>query len=64
MGFVIDYEQLSGTQNETIVKELSIAGENVLETFQFESIAIRPHGDTEKRSNLGRYGHIPYNKLS
>jgi len=34
MEVVIDYEQLSGTQNETIIKELSIAGDYVLETFQ------------------------------
>jgi hypothetical protein len=35
MEAVVDFEQLSGTQNETVVKELSIAGRNVLETFQF-----------------------------
>ena len=46
--FVIDYEQLNGTQNVTIIKELSIAGESVLETFQFLSpYAMRPHRDTE-----------------
>ena len=49
MEAAIGYEQLSGTQNETIIKELSFAGENVLETFQFLiPYAMRPHGDTEK----------------
>jgi hypothetical protein len=38
MEVVIDYEQLSGTQNETIVKELSIAGEIVFETSVSEFI--------------------------
>ena len=63
MEIVIDYEQLSGTQNETIVKELSIAGRNVLETFQFQSpYAKRPHGDRENGLNWDD-GHIPYNQL-
>ena len=30
---VIEFEQISGTQNETIIKELFIAGKNVLEKF-------------------------------
>jgi len=48
MEVVIDYEQLSGTQNETTIKVLSIAGD-VLETLQFLTpYAMRPHGDTEK----------------
>ena len=56
----IDYEQLSGTRNETIIKELFIAGENVLETFQFLSpYTMRPHGDTENGLNRDD-GHIPY----
>jgi hypothetical protein len=52
MEVVIDYEQLSGSQNETIIKELSIAGDNVVENFQFLSpYAKRPHGDTENGVN-------------
>ena len=33
MEAVVDFEQIFGTQNETVVKELSVAGRNVLETF-------------------------------
>jgi hypothetical protein len=59
MEFVIFYEQLSETQNETIIKELSIAGENVLETFQYLSpYDMRPHGDSENGLNLDD-GYIP-----
>jgi len=64
MEVVIDYEQLSGTQNETIIKEMSIAGDNVLESFQFLSPKVmRPHGNTENGLNWDD-GHIPYNQLS
>jgi hypothetical protein len=60
----VDFEQLSGTQNETIIKELSIAGENVFETFQFLSpYPMRPRGDSENGLNWDD-GHIPYNQLS
>ena len=33
---VIDYEVLRGRQNE-VVKEVSVAAENVIETFHFKS---------------------------
>jgi hypothetical protein len=60
MEVVIDYEQLSVTQTETI-KELSFAGENVLENFQFLSpYAMRPHSDTENGLNW-KDVNIPYN---
>ena len=56
---VVDFEQLSGTQNESFMKEMSTAGRNVLETFQFQSpYAMRPHGDTENGLNWDD-GHIP-----
>ena len=49
---VVDFEQLSGTQNETVIKELSIAGRNDLETFQFQNpYAMRHHGDSENGLN-------------
>ena len=38
MEAVVDFEQLCGTHNETVVKELSIAGRNILETSVSESI--------------------------
>ena len=43
---------------------MSIAGRNVLETFQFQcAYAIRPQGDIENGLNSDD-GHIPYNQLS
>ena len=33
---VIDYEALRGAQNEEIDKDVSVAGENVIETFHFK----------------------------
>ena len=64
MEAVLDFEQLCGTQNETVVKELSIAGHNVFETFQFQiPYAMRPHGNRENGLNWDD-GHIPYNQLS
>jgi hypothetical protein len=64
MEVAIDYEQLRGTENATIIKELSIAGENTLETFQFMSpYAMRPHGDSNYGLNWDD-GHMPYNQLS
>ena len=59
---IIDYEQLSGTQNETVIKELYIAGDNVLGFFQFLCpYGMRPHGDSENDLNWDD-GHIPYNQ--
>ena len=47
-----------------IRKELSIAGRNVLENFQFQSpYAMRPHGDSENGLNWDGV-HILYNQLS
>ena len=49
----LDYEYLMGSQNETAIKELSIAGENVLETFHFQSSYVMiTHGD-EKTVSIG-----------
>ena len=49
MEALVDFEQLIGTQNQTVVMELSISGRNVLETFHFQSpYAMRSHGDSEK----------------
>ena len=60
----VEFEQLSATQKETVVKEMYIAGRNVLETLQFQSpYAVRPHGDSEKGLNWDD-GHTPYNQLS
>ena len=64
MDFVINYEYLMGTHNETVIRELSIAGENFVETFQFQiPYVMRCQGDTETGLNWDD-GHIPYNELS
>jgi len=34
---VIDYEVLRGRQNEEVVKEMSVAAENIIEAFHFKS---------------------------
>ena len=58
------FEQLCVTQNETVVKELFIAGQIVLEGFQFQSpYAMTPHSISENDLNLD-YGYIPYTQWS
>jgi hypothetical protein len=52
MEAVVDFEQLCGKQNETIVKGLCIAAHNVLETFRFQSpYGMRPHGNSKNGLN-------------
>jgi hypothetical protein len=42
---VIDFAYLRGRQEEIIVKELSIAAEDVIQTFHFQSpYGMQPHG--------------------
>ena len=61
---VVDFEQLCGSQNQTVVKELSVAGHIVLETFQFQSPhGMRAHGSCENGPNWYD-GHIPYTQLA
>jgi len=50
---VIDYEALRGRQNEEVVKEVSVAAENVIETFHFKSpYTMTVHG-YDKKAFLG-----------
>jgi len=64
MEVVVDYEYLTGTQHEIVIKKLSVAAEIVLETFHFQNpYAMRPHGDKENGLNWDDE-HIPYHKLS
>ena len=52
MDVVVEYEYLTGTQNGTFMKELSIVGEIILELFQFQSpYAMRPHANKENGLN-------------
>jgi hypothetical protein len=42
---VIDFEYLKGRQDEIVVKELSIAAKDVIQTFHFQSpYGMEPHG--------------------
>ena len=60
---VIDYKFLRGSQNEVIVKELSIVAKYVLHTFHFRSpYTMHPHGSAENGRNWDD-GIIPYNQL-
>jgi hypothetical protein len=63
MEAVVDYVFLNGSQNDVIVKEISIAAKNVFQTFNFRSpYAIHPHDSAENGLNWGD-GIIPYNQL-
>jgi hypothetical protein len=60
--FVIDYEVLRGRQNE-VVKEVSVADENVIETFHFKSpYHMTAHG-CEKNGLSWADGQLDYDKL-
>ena len=60
---VIDYEFLSGQQNETVVKELCVASSATSETFRFIPLyKMADHGSTENGINWID-GHICYREL-
>ena len=64
MGVVIDFEYLRRCQNEIVVKEVCVAGENVRDLFRFESpYHMAPHGSDVNGLNWDD-GHIQYHKLS
>lgn len=63
MEVVIHYEFLKGSQGEIIIKELSIAAINVIDTLHFQSpYGMIPHGSAENGLNWDD-GHIPYKQL-
>jgi hypothetical protein len=60
---VIDYEALRGRQNEEAVKEVSVAAENVIETFHFKPpYAMTAHG-SDKNGLSWSDGQLDYEKL-
>jgi hypothetical protein len=60
---VIDYETLRGAQNEETVKEVSVAGENVIETFHFKPpYPMTAHG-SEENGLAWADGLLKYDKL-
>jgi len=64
MECVIDFEVLHGEQNEEIVKEVSVAAENVIETFHFKSpYPMSAHGSDENGLSWAD-GQLEYAKPS
>ena len=60
---MINYEFLRGRQNETVVKEFSVASADASETFRFMSpYKMVDHGSSEKGLNWAD-GHIEHKKL-
>jgi hypothetical protein len=60
---VIDFEYLRGRRDEIVVKELSLAAEDVIQTFHFQSpYEMEPHG-SESNGLSWDDGHIPYYTL-
>ena len=63
MEVVIDYEFLKGSQDEVVIKELSVADEKVVHLLHFQSsYAMTPYAYAENGLNRDD-GHIPYRQL-
>jgi len=63
MEVVIDYEYLSGAHGEEVIKEVSVASENVLETFRFlPPYSMDPHG-SDQSGITWDVGIIAYSSL-
>jgi hypothetical protein len=63
MEVVIDYEYLTGARGEEVHNEVSVASENVIDTFQFLPLySMNPH--SSERSGLSwDDGIIPYSSI-
>jgi hypothetical protein len=60
---VIDYEAMRGRQNEEVVKEVSVAAENVIEKFHFKpQYTITAHG-SDKNGLFWSDSQLDYEKL-
>jgi len=63
MEVVIDFEFLRGRQSEIVVKELSVAAKNMIDSFRFKSpYSMTLHGSDENGLNW-EYVHIAYHDL-
>jgi len=63
MEVFMDYEYLKGAKSKTVVKELSVAANEVLQTFRFRSTyPMNPHGSEENGLNWDDWID-PYNLL-
>ena len=59
---VTDYEALRGRQNE-VVKEVSVAAENVIETFRFKPPHTMTAHGSDKNGLSWSDGQLDYEKL-
>jgi len=59
MEVVIDYEYLKGAKGETVVKEISVAANDVLQTFHFRSPCPMHNHGTEKNGLNWDDGIVP-----
>jgi len=58
----IDLETLYGAHGEEVIKDVSVVGEYVRETFRFPPpYTMEPHGSTSSGFNC--YGFIPYSTI-
>jgi hypothetical protein len=60
---VIDYVVLRGRQNEEVVKEVSVAAENVVETFHFKPPHTMTAHGSYKNGLSWSDGQLDYDKL-
>jgi len=60
---VIDYEVLRGRQNEEVVKEVSVASENAIEIFNFNSPYILTAHGCDKNGLSWSDGQLDHDKL-
>jgi hypothetical protein len=68
MEVVVDYNALKGAYDETIIKELSIASDGVIQAFHFRCpYTMTPNTRGNKSSDTGIHwddSHISYSQLS
>ena len=58
MEVVIDYGILEGSQNDSIVKDISLAANGIIQSLHFRSpYGMRPHGSGRKWAELGWRAH-------
>jgi len=63
MEVVIDFEFLRGRQNEIVVKELSVAAKNMIDSFRFKIPYSMTTQGSDKNWLNWDYGHIAYHDL-
>ena len=63
MELVTDYEALTGSHNETVIKEIALLADNVLQRLHFlAQYDMRPYGSAENGFNWND-AYIPYHQF-